>query len=98
MVLQKHIIHPGHSAIRSKLRVIGPTLPMVGGGMFLCAFFGIATGIRPLFFLGFFAVPILFVGGCCTGYGFIGALALAVKKTTPTPRFVTSVELHWVDD
>lgn len=72
-------INPGHTNVRSLLRVIGPITLAVGGLFVLIGFgsffasFGHA-GTPRYFWCAFVGMPLLFVGGVMTMYGFMGAI------------------------
>ena len=87
--LSEHKIHPKHAGVQSLLRILGPILILVGGGL-------LATGVlvtfvfrggTSIFFLSFIGMPILFVGTVMTGYGFMGAVTrYAAQEVAPVGK------------
>ena len=67
---------PAHVGRRNLLRRVGPIVFAVG--LLLLIISGVdfftAEGMPKLFWLGFVAMPLMFVGGVCSMYGFMGAL------------------------
>ena len=73
-------IDPGHGAKRGLLRVLGPIVLLVGLGFVavgMVSFFAAFGSFGPPkhFWCAFVGMPILFVGGAMTAYGYMGAMA-----------------------
>ena len=71
---------PRHKATRSLLRVVGPSVALIGLIFLIVGavnFFSSFGGFEPprLFWCCFVGMPLLFVGGLLSSLGFMGALA-----------------------
>jgi RNA polymerase subunit RPABC4/transcription elongation factor Spt4 len=72
-------IDPRHEQTRSVLRTVGIVLLLVGGTFLVVgigSFFAAFGGMEPprFFWCAFVGIPILFVGGVLTSYGFLGTV------------------------
>jgi hypothetical protein len=72
-------LNPGHNSVRAFLRVVGPCVLscglifiVIGIGNFFASFGG--TEPPRLFWCAFVGIPLTFVGGVMTSYGFMGAV------------------------
>ena len=82
-------ITPEHLRVRNALRVAGPIVFLVGliltviGAASLFVNSGSFTP-ENYFWLGFVGMPLMFVGGACSMYGFMGAMArYAAREGVP---------------
>lgn len=72
-------INPGHAAVRSLLRILGPLMAAVGGIFLLIgmvSFFSAFGSFGPprYFWCAFVGMPLLAVGVAMTKFGFMGAI------------------------
>lgn len=72
-------IDPGHDSVRDTLRIVGPIIALVGLAFVIVGavdFFRAFGGDGPprLFWCGFVGMPLLFVGGVLSSYGYMGKM------------------------
>ena len=73
-------IDPGHSSARDTLRIVGPMIALVGlifiivGTVDFFRAFG-GDGPPKLFWCPFIGIPLLFVGGVLSSFGYMGKMA-----------------------
>jgi len=93
-----------HNQTKLKLRKIGFICVGIGGLLliislvdFFAAFYG--TGFPTLSFLFFIAAPLLFVGGVCLMYGYMGAVGSYVaSQAAPIAKNVSNYMLDGTRD
>ncbi len=82
-------LDPGHTATRNTLRVIGPLIVLIGLGFLavgLISFFRAFGGDGPPteFWCAFVGMPLLFMGGVMTSYGYMGkVMRYGAQDTAP---------------
>ncbi len=82
-------IDPGHNTLRNTLRVVGPILVLTGLGFMIVGFVDFVRafnhfGHARLFWCFFVGMPLLFVGGILSSYGFMGkVLRYTAEETAP---------------
>ncbi len=82
-------IDPGHAGVRDTLRVVGPLIILIGLGFVvvgLISFFSAFGGGDPpsKFWCAFVGMPLLFVGGVMTSYGYMGkVMRYGAQETAP---------------
>jgi hypothetical protein len=75
-----------HLRIRNALRIAGPCVLAIGVLCLIVAVISMftANGEPPYGWLAFVGMPLIFVGGVCSGYGFLGAMArYAAREGAP---------------
>ena len=82
-------IDPGHTGARNTLRVVGPFIGLIGLGFVvvgLVSFFSAFGGDGPptKFWCAFVGMPLMFVGGVMTSYGYMGkVMRYGAQETAP---------------
>ncbi len=72
------------SSTRKKLRIIGITLIIIGVILFVLSIIFMTNNNKQGFLLSFIGVPVLFIGGVCTLFGFMGAVSrYSVSESAP---------------
>jgi RNA polymerase subunit RPABC4/transcription elongation factor Spt4 len=85
-------IDPGHNSVRDVLRVVGPVIALTGLGFTIVGlvdFFRAFGGFEPprLFWCAFVGLPLLFVGGVLSSYGYMGrVLRYTAQEMAPPSR------------
>ena len=85
-------IDPGHKPVRNTLRVVGPIIALAGLGFMIVGFvnfFHAFGGTEPprLFWCFFVGMPLLFVGGVLSSYGYMGRVArYAAEEMAPVGK------------
>jgi len=83
---EKQFVTPEHIQVRNTLRVAGPIIFSIGLILAIISFVDMVTarGEPTLFWLGFIGLPLMFVGGSLSMYGFMGAMTrYAMREGAP---------------
>lgn len=97
-------LDPGHRGTRDTLRVIGPVIGVVGLGFVivgLVSFFSAFGGSGPprLFWCAFVGMPLMFVGGVMTSYGYMGkVMRYGAQETAPVVKDTFNYMAHGTSD
>ncbi|MCU0916747.1 MAG: zinc ribbon domain-containing protein [Planctomycetes bacterium] len=98
--MREQQIDPGHKAARNTLRIAGPIIALAGLGFmivgladFFRAFGG--RGEPTLFWCLFVGMPLLFVGGTLSSYGYLGrVMRYMAQETAPVGKDTFNYMAH----
>lgn len=99
---EENKLNPGHTQLRSKLRIIGPIILGIGILLVIAAVIDVLTDPFngfPFAFLAFAGMPMMFVGGVMTNMAYMGAaMRYAAGETAPVGKDTFNYMAHGTRD
>lgn len=81
----------GHKRIKNILKAVGAIFAAVGLTLLLCGTIPFFNGDTSTFFLNFIGIPLLFIGGVCLQFGFMGEVhKYMAEEHTPIAKDVAN--------